>query len=113
MAEPCVSIAMIGNKWWFDVFRLSPDRGYQTVVRGCPRRAGREWDSSWKFGHTNPFGSFACLRIRRDSHRHSIQDQCGGSRRSPGLDCMESRAKDPWVAPWQEVLISPGTARDA
>jgi hypothetical protein len=52
-----VSSGMNGNIWWFDVFWLSQDREYQTVVRDGPRRAGRDWDYSWKLGHTNPFGS--------------------------------------------------------
>jgi hypothetical protein len=26
------------------VFRFSQDRGYQTVVRGCPRLGDQEWD---------------------------------------------------------------------
>ena len=40
MGEPCESSAMQGNIWWFGVFRLSQDRGYQTVRGGCQRRAG-------------------------------------------------------------------------
>ncbi len=32
----CASSGMNCNIWWFEVVRLSQDRGYQTVVRECP-----------------------------------------------------------------------------
>jgi hypothetical protein len=49
------------------------------MAREYARRAGREWDHSWKFERTNPCRSLAFIRIRRDSHRQSSQDLCGGS----------------------------------
>ena len=101
----------IGDIWGLGVFRLSQEQACETVVGRVSSSCGRDWSYSRKFGRTNPFGSFACLRIRRDSHRHSIQDQCGGSRRSPGLDCMGTRTKSPLVEPSVEVLIAPGKDR--
>ncbi|MGB6928584.1 MAG: hypothetical protein WBH05_05130, partial [Syntrophobacteria bacterium] len=50
-----MSTAMNGNIGWFIVFRLSPDRGYQTIMKECRPCAGREQDYSWKFERTTRF----------------------------------------------------------
>ena len=100
------TILSIMRKPWSTLTRDSrPWRGSMRVVR-----AG-SGTIPWKFERTNLFRSLAFIRIRRDSHRQCIQDLCGGSPRSPGLDCMGSRAKDPWAEPSVEVLIAPCRAR--
>ena len=46
-----------------------------------------------------PSGSFLCLRIRRDSHRQSIQDQCGGSHLRLEFESMSHLTGALWVEP--------------
>jgi hypothetical protein len=51
---------------------------------------GWNWKHCRKFGHASPFRSLYSLRIRRDTHRSSIQDLHAGSRLRPGPDCMSN-----------------------
>ena len=95
------------------------------MVFGCLKTGdSRPWPGSmrvmragngtipWKFERTNRFRSLAFIRIRRDSHRKSIQDRCGDDHPRPESESMSYPTGGLWVEPWQGVLNVPGTSTD-